>query len=249
VTVLWAADIFPLHAQVSILNADWQDYPDWGDGTGRVALGGTGGGAGVAVATALDVGPDGTRRIRMEIWDRGDDPAASGLVRLHNGPLSIPVHGIRVGNEESNDIHSPEFKPGIYWLEVWAEERRETERVVFVLDFRATRTPRGTAVHTRVVEWVSDDFPGFVKFELVDSAGMRHEFIDKVPLVDDLDVLRSTTSYPVGLCVDCDIIDNRPDGDHNLRRISLARLGLESTQGQAEFTVPADATVVRYARG
>jgi hypothetical protein len=37
VAVVMSLDVLPLHAQVVLLDGTWQDYPDWGDGSGQVA--------------------------------------------------------------------------------------------------------------------------------------------------------------------------------------------------------------------
>jgi hypothetical protein len=243
--LIWSGDVFPLHAQISLLNSDWQGYPDWSGGKGRVALGGTGGGAGVAVETALDVDSTGPIRVHTEVWSPGDDANLAGLVRIHNGILVVDEHGIRVGNEEARDIQTLDLEPGFYWLEVWAEPDAASKTVIFVLGHRGPRWPGGMYVHARVTAWVSDDVPGFVKLELVDSSGGAAIFIDKVPVVDELGVLSPTTDYPVDIWVACEIVADKVDGDRGLARISTSPWGLMSTEDLWEFVVRRDQLMSR----
>src|SRR5690348_3853990 len=110
--LLWA-EIVPLHAQVSLVDSTWQDYPDWGDGSQAYAAGA----GGIAVATVDEqAGP-----VRVEAWLGDAFAPAAGLQRIFNGFQLTGNHGLRLGNEEASDIHLLDVPSGVYWLEVWVD--------------------------------------------------------------------------------------------------------------------------------
>jgi hypothetical protein len=104
----------------------------------------------VAVATAPDATGTGTARVWVELWSPGADARLAGVAKVHNGLLFVDRQGIRVGNEEVCDIHTPEIVAWIYWLEVFVQPVANPAKVVFVLDLRASREgPRAVVARLR----------------------------------------------------------------------------------------------------
>lgn len=86
-----------------------------------------------------------------------------------------------------------------------------------------------TAVLGRVVEWVSDDFPGWVKVEVTDAEGRVLTFVDKVPIFG-VERMDATTSLPEDVWLSCERL---PKADNRIR-VSL-RHGVETADGVREF--------------
>lgn len=88
------------------------------------------------------------------------------------------------------------------------------------------------------VRFVSEDQPGWVECEFVDSAGVRHTLRDKVP-VFTADDLWSTSVYPQRGVAACEILERRTDHEgREVVRISTRKpYGIESTEGITDFTV------------
>lgn len=86
----------------------------------------------------------------------------------------------------------------------------------------------------RVTEWVSDDFPGWVKVEVTDADGRLLTFIDKVPLLV-YEPLDPSTALPKVVWLACDA---RPE---SVNRVHVTlRHGLETVDGVKEFQVHRD---------
>jgi hypothetical protein len=73
--VLLQLDVSPLDAQVAIIDATWQDYPQWEAGEEWVAYRAPSlihvagpSHPGIAVATQGDMGDDGPRMVCVEVW-------------------------------------------------------------------------------------------------------------------------------------------------------------------------------------
>jgi hypothetical protein len=62
-----------------------------------------------------------------------------------------------------------------------------------------------------ITRWVDDAFPGFVECEFVDVSGVRHTFVDKVPVVT-ADPIDSSASFPLSGSVVCTILSRNIDG-------------------------------------
>lgn len=144
-------DVSPLYAQVAILDATWQDYPEWDDGQEWVAFRAESlidpdnpPYPGVAVATRGDIGTDGPCQVRVEVWSGG---TPDGLRRIHKTVLSIGIHGVLVGNDQSNDMTELVLPEGNYPLEIWvdAETPDLVSRVVFLLGSPSSRSSGTTS--------------------------------------------------------------------------------------------------------
>ena len=139
VTVLLKLDVSPLYAQVALVDATWQDYPQWKSGEEQVVF--RAGSLidpdnppypGFAVATHPDIGPDGPRTVLVEIWT-GSEPA--GLRCFHQSVLHVGSHGVIVGSELAGTTAKLKLARGEYPLKILvnAETRSEVSRVVFAL--------------------------------------------------------------------------------------------------------------------
>ena len=98
-----------------------------------------------------------------------------------------------------------------------------------------------STVAVSITKKISDGFPGFIAFELIDTAGQIHRFEDKVPVVysDDLSNLNLGEALGIGpiqgrmrCCVvevlsDGVVIDtSRPDGIETLGGINRFKVPL-----------------------
>jgi hypothetical protein len=139
VTVLAQLDVSPCDAQVALIDATWQDYPQWDTGEEQVVFRAPSLIApdkppypGFAVATQADIGPDGPRKVRVEVWS-DDEP--DELLRIHQSVLYVGSAGILVGSDQSGGMTNLMLGRGEYALRILvdAETPREVSRVVFVL--------------------------------------------------------------------------------------------------------------------
>ena len=139
VTVLLKLDVRPHYAQVALVDATWQDYPQWETGEEQVVFRAESltdpdnpPYPGFAVATQPDIGPDGPRTVRVEVWSDGE-PA--GLRCVHQSVLHVGSHGVLVGNDQSGSMTELALARGEYRLRVLvdAETTRDVSRVVFAL--------------------------------------------------------------------------------------------------------------------
>jgi hypothetical protein len=132
-------DVTPLSAQVAILDATWQDYPEWEGDERWVAFRAKSlidpdnpPYPGIAVATRSDAGPDGPRQVRVEVWSEG---VPRGLRCVHETVLSVGGHGVLVGNDDSGELTELKLAEGDHPLQVWvdADAPAFVSRVVFLL--------------------------------------------------------------------------------------------------------------------
>lgn len=138
-TVLLQLDVRPHNAQVALVDATWQDYPQWETGDEEVVFRAESltdpdnpPYPGFAVATRPDIGPDGPRTVRVEVWSDGQ-PA--GLRCVHQSVLYVGGHGVLVGNDLGSSMAELGLARGEYPLRVFvdAEATRDVSRVVFAL--------------------------------------------------------------------------------------------------------------------
>jgi hypothetical protein len=139
VTVLLQLDVRPHNAQVALLDATWQDYPQWETGDEPVVFRAESltdpdnpPYPGFAVATQPDTGPDGSRTVRIEIWS---DAEPAGLLCIHQSVLHVGSHGVLVGNDQSGSMTQLALARGEYPLRILvdAETTPDVSRVVFAL--------------------------------------------------------------------------------------------------------------------
>jgi hypothetical protein len=92
----------------------------------------------------------------------------------------------------------------------------------------------------QIVRFVDSRFPGWVECELVDAAGHRHIFKDKVPIftVEDLD---ANSKYPTPGVVSCEVVEHYKNekGQELVRVRTVKPYGIESTKGVSDFIVSA----------
>jgi hypothetical protein len=139
VTVLLQLDVRPHYAQVALVDATWQGYPQWETGDEQVVFRAESltdsdnpPYPGFAVATRPDTGRDGPRTVRVEVWSDGE-PA--GLRCVCQSVLHVGGHGVLVGNEQSGSMTELALARGQYRLRVLvdAEATCDVSRVVFAL--------------------------------------------------------------------------------------------------------------------
>jgi hypothetical protein len=130
--------VLPLHAQVALLDATWQDYPGWDAGNETVAfrapsLLNPDGPAypGFAVATRPDTADGRLQEVQVEVWT-GQHP--DGMHQIHTGVLSVGRAGAVVGNGESRLVPA-NLPEGNWQLEIWvdAHDPEDISKVVFAL--------------------------------------------------------------------------------------------------------------------
>jgi hypothetical protein len=143
-------DVTPLYAQVAILDATWQDYPEWDDGQEWVAFRAESlidpdnpPYPGIAVATRSDIGADGPCQVRVEVWSGG---TPDGLRLIHETVLTIGIHGVLVGNDQSQDMTELALPEGDYPLQIWvdADTPGLVSRVIFLLGSPRSRSSSTT---------------------------------------------------------------------------------------------------------
>jgi hypothetical protein len=95
-----------------------------------------------------------------------------------------------------------------------------------------------TYVRARALRWVSDDpFPGLVEVELTDADGKSWRFVDKSPMFDPGDRLRSDSFYPVDLSLACVVVERRAD---TVTVSTADPWGLEAVDGTFQFVMKTD---------
>ncbi len=94
------------------------------------------------------------------------------------------------------------------------------------------------SVVVQIERFVDEHFPGFVGCSLIDADGMRHDFIEKVPIVSAND-LRSDRFSPQPGFIACIIEEKWIDEQgRNLVRVSTEKPWfIESVAGANRFTV------------
>src|SRR5712691_12593953 len=95
-------DVLPQKAQVGIVHAAWQDYPEWMPDNAWVAFRArslihpdTPPYSGIVVATRGLASPHGPRRVRVEVWEE-DEPTS--LRCVHETVLAVGSVGVNVGD-------------------------------------------------------------------------------------------------------------------------------------------------------
>ena len=90
----------------------------------------------------------------------------------------------------------------------------------------------------QIERFVDGHFPGFVGCALVDADGVRHEFVEKGPVVSTSD-LRSESLYPQAGHIGCTIEEEWVDDlGRSLVRVSTEKpWSIESVAGATRFTV------------
>lgn len=90
----------------------------------------------------------------------------------------------------------------------------------------------------QVKRFVDDHFPGFVGCVLTDAEGIRHEFVEKVPIVSTSD-FRSSSLYPQAGHIACIIEEEWIDElGRRLVRVNTEKpWSVESVAGKTTFTV------------
>ena len=98
------------------------------------------------------------------------------------------------------------------------------------------------SVAIQVSRFVDEHQPGFVECVLIDAAGKAHVFVEKAPVVSN-ENLWSRSSYPRPGSIACEVIARWSDENGQaLARVNTERpWGVESSEGLAEFVVPASA--------
>ena len=122
-TVLLKLDVRPHYAQVALVDATWQDYPQWETGEEQVVFCAESltdpdnpPYPGFAVATQPDIGPGGgPRTVLVEVWSDGE-PA--GLRCVHQSVLQVGSHGVLIGNHQSGSMTELALARGEYRLRV-----------------------------------------------------------------------------------------------------------------------------------
>ena len=90
---------------------------------------------------------------------------------------------------------------------------------------------------------VDDHFPGFVECLLIDSAGEKHVFVEKAPVVSG--ELSSTSTLPAAGAIACVVESEWQDHEGRaLVNINTEKpWGVESSAGQTRFVVLASQLV------
>jgi hypothetical protein len=91
VAALASIRVVPFHAQVALLDAGWQSYPQWEDGTEPIAISADG----LAVGTRSDVDADGVGEVVVDVIVGA---APDGMRLVHRGSLAVGSEGIVVGS-------------------------------------------------------------------------------------------------------------------------------------------------------
>jgi hypothetical protein len=148
---------------------------------------------------------------RMTIKDEIPEPL-DGQCRAFNDALSLAEQGI--------------------WGDV-AEIRAD------VLSFLETEgEPESVGVLAFATRWSDSAQPGWVECVLVDTAGDRHVFVEKVPAVTS-DDLNEHTAYPQPVVLDGAIVEELvlPDGSHVVKIDTTEPWNLRTTTGETVFVV------------
>lgn len=97
------------------------------------------------------------------------------------------------------------------------------------------------ALRIDITGYVDDSQPGWVELRLVDAAGVTHLFIEKVPVVTDLDLDRRSR-YPQPGVLACTLLERSvgDDGGVHLLVDTARPLGVSSIDDQTRFLVRAD---------
>jgi hypothetical protein len=96
-------------------------------------------------------------------------------------------------------------------------------------------------LNVRIVRWISDDVPGFVECEFTDTDGRTWLIHEKVPVVTDAD-LDKTSNFPRPGVVACRIIDSKTvsEGRDEVEIDTSSPWVIESVEGVSRFRVFSD---------
>jgi hypothetical protein len=90
----------------------------------------------------------------------------------------------------------------------------------------------------QIERFVDEHFPGFVECVLIDADGVRHEFVEKVPVVSKVGPM-SDSHYPSPGYIGCIIEEEWVDelGRGLVRVSTIKPWSIESVTGATAFTV------------
>jgi hypothetical protein len=99
-------------------------------------------------------------------------------------------------------------------------------------------------VQVQIVRLIDDDFPGFIECQFIDADGRLWSFIEKVPVVTELD-LDGDSTYPQTGVIACEEVGRFLDSSgREIVRIETDRpWGVESIDGNTRFEVTAESLV------
>jgi hypothetical protein len=135
--MLASLDVGPLHAQVALLDATWQDYPEWDIGDEEVAYRASSlmhpespPYPGFAVATRPDFDNGKPQKVRVELWIE-DHPATLRLIHVNR--LYVGRAGVEIGSDADSIV--VDVPPGDWQIEIWVDGAQPSSvaRVVFAL--------------------------------------------------------------------------------------------------------------------
>jgi len=90
----------------------------------------------------------------------------------------------------------------------------------------------------QIERFVDDHFPGFVECAFIDAEGVRHQFVEKLPIVSDAN-LNAESAYPQPGHIDCAIEERwLNELGRSVARINIDKpWSVESVAGLTLFTV------------
>jgi hypothetical protein len=97
-----------------------------------------------------------------------------------------------------------------------------------------------STIRITLIGLTETDFPGWVDFELMDTLGVAHRFIEKVPVVSGGE-LRPDEHFPRPGTIACKVVRRWEESDgRQLAMIDTSEpWGIRSETGQEEFLVMA----------
>jgi len=92
-----------------------------------------------------------------------------------------------------------------------------------------------------ITAFSSADQPGWVDCQIIDTEGVLHQFVEKVPVVSEEDLWGDST-YPRDGIIACEVIETGSADDGRLvTKITTSNpWGIESKTGDTEFVVYSD---------
>jgi hypothetical protein len=97
------------------------------------------------------------------------------------------------------------------------------------------------AVEVAIVEYVSEDQPGWVRCHLIDASNRTWTFLEKTPVVSSSHLV-PTSQFPQPGLVACKLLSvfASPRGEQIARIDTMEPWGVESEQGTSVFEVSAN---------
>jgi hypothetical protein len=93
------------------------------------------------------------------------------------------------------------------------------------------------AIKVEISRFVDDHQPGFVECWFEDVRGVRHFFVEKVPVLTSA-YLDATSVYPADGFIDCELVEHPNNRDVDIRTVSTRHpWDIESTEGLFRFDV------------